>query len=135
MKLPPRKRKTAYSSLRRIARGLGLPLTVGGTKKMQGRYSSRKASKKNACPFGLVLAAENYMNAVKDLGEHDPVSKLTYFEESPSTNGECLWRWQQLNDTGKALSTALAEARAALPSHKGAALSSGKGKVGEAGRG
>lgn len=67
----------------------------------------------------IITAAENYMNAVQDLGEHDPVSKLTYFEESPSKNGECLWRWQQLDSTGKALTAALAKARETTPSIKG----------------
>lgn len=58
----------------------------------------------------LVQAAENYMNAVRDLGESDPVSKKTYFEESPAANAECHWRWVQLNNTGKALADALAQA-------------------------
>jgi hypothetical protein len=41
-------------------------------------------------------------HAVRDLGEHDAISKLTYFEESPTKNGECHWRWVQLaNAQGK----------------------------------
>lgn len=55
----------------------------------------------------LRKAAINYRNAVRDLSETDPISKLTYFEESPSKNSECLWRWQQLDRAGKALDAAL----------------------------
>lgn len=69
----------------------------------------------SARPSDIILAAEDYMNAVQDLGEHDPVSKLTYFEESPSRNGECLWRWQQLDSTGKALRDAISTATGAKP--------------------
>lgn len=51
-------------------------------------------------------AARAYMNAVRDLGEIDPITKLTYFEMSPSKDDECLRRWQQLNDLGQALTKA-----------------------------
>lgn len=52
-------------------------------------------------------AANAYMNAVRDLGEIDSVTKQTYFEMSPSKSDECLWRWQQLNDLGRDLTAAV----------------------------
>lgn len=46
-------------------------------------------------------------HAVRDLGEHDPDSKLTYFEESPTKNAECHWRWVQLSEAQQAAIDAL----------------------------
>lgn len=66
-KIPPAKRKTAYSSLRRIARGLGLRLTVGKPVTVNHvRYVKRPA----VDPVSKAIAM------AKQMGRDDLVARL-----------------------------------------------------------
>lgn len=58
----------------------------------------------------VIAAAEAYMAAVAGLADINPTTKLTYFEESPTKNDEAFRRWIELNDSGKALTAAIAKA-------------------------
>jgi hypothetical protein len=47
------------------------------------------------------MSALRLLDAISALGQFVPQEKITYFEASPSRNGEALRRWQELNDAGK----------------------------------
>jgi hypothetical protein len=63
----------------------------------------------------LECAAIRLLESIAKLGEFEPASKLTYFEESPTKNGECQKRWLELNDAGALVKRVLADRKSSEP--------------------